>query len=87
MPLDANARFKLRIEAVPGQPGQRNIIFSPRLGDRTYIVTSKADLPGTTWAPLGSATFSDDVFVQERTVTDLDASGARKFYHVEITKP
>jgi hypothetical protein len=35
--------------------------------------------------PLGSFIFSDAG--DERTVTDLDAGGARKFYSVEITKP
>lgn len=34
---------------------------------------------------LGSSSFTDDG--QERTVTDLNATDPRKFYHVEITKP
>lgn len=38
-----------------------------------------------TFAPLGSSTFSDNA--QERTVTDLNASGATKFYQGEIIKP
>ncbi len=86
-PLDPNSRFTLSIAAVPGQPAQKNLIFTPRLTDRSYVVKSKADLPGATWDPLTSSTFSDNAPLQQRTVTDLSATGARKFYHVEITKP
>jgi hypothetical protein len=55
IPTDADSVFRLRLASVPAQPGQKNVIFSPRLTDRSY--------------------------------TDLDASGATKFYPVEISKP
>lgn len=84
-PLDPASRFKLRIEPVPGQPTQKRVIFSPLVAGRTYTVSAKATLSGGTFTPLGSITTSDDG--DERTVTDLDASGAAKFYHVEIGKP
>ena len=61
------------------------MIFSPRFTDRNYVVKFKLDLSGGTWSPLPSSTFSDSG--QQRTVTDFSATGAKKFYQVEITKP
>ena len=87
VPTDSTSRFKLRIEPVPGQPGQKNLTFSPRLNDRIYTVKSNPDLSAAMWNPLGSSSFSDNVPLQQRTVTDQSATGARKFYHVELTKP
>lgn len=84
-PLDPADRFKLRIEPVPGQPTQKRVIFSPLVAGRTYTVSAKATLSGGTFMPLGSSSSMDAG--DERTVTDLDATGATKFYHVEISKP
>ena len=84
-PLDPNSRFTLAIQPVAAQPGRRNLVFSPRFPDRTYIVKSKTDLSAATWNPLSSFTFTDNG--QERTVTDLNATGALKFYRIEIAKP
>jgi hypothetical protein len=85
IPTDANSVFRLRLEAVPGQSGQKRVIFSPRLTNRTYTVKAKPSLLTGTFTVLGSSSFSDNA--QERTVTDLNASGATKFYQVEIVKP
>jgi hypothetical protein len=85
IPTDGTSVFRLRIEPVPGQPGQKKLIFSPRFTDRTYTVKARPDLLTGAFTPLGSSTFSDNA--QERTVTDLDATGAMKFYQVEITRP
>lgn len=84
IPTDPLSRFLLRIEPVPGQPGRKDLIFSPRLLDRTYQVKSNTALSGP-WLSLGSFTTTDAA--DQRTVTDLNATGAGKFYHVEITKP
>jgi hypothetical protein len=84
-PTDATSVFRLRLEAVPAQPGQKRVIFSPRLTDRTYVVKAKPSLLTGTFTALGSSSFTDNA--QERTVTDLNASGATKFYQVEIVKP
>ena len=83
--LDPNSRFVLRIDAVVGQPGQKNLIFSPRLVDRNYVVKAKLDLTSGSYAPLPNSSFSDNG--QERTVTDFDGNVQQKFYTVEITKP
>jgi len=85
-PLDPNSRFFLKIDSVPGQPGQKNLIFSPRLPDRTYTVKSKPDLATGAFAPLTNPSAPADNG-DERIVTDLGASGAAKFYQIEITKP
>jgi hypothetical protein len=85
IPTDANSVFRLRIESVAGQPAQKNLIFNPRLTDRTYVVKARPSLLTGAFAPLGSSSFSDNA--QERTVTDLSATGPAKFYQVEITKP
>jgi len=85
IPTDPTSHFVLRIEPVPAQPTRKNLIFSPRLGDRTYTVEFRSILTTGTWATLGGTTQSDNG--QERTVTDLNATGSTKFYHVQITKP
>jgi hypothetical protein len=84
-PLDPTSRFVLKIANVAGQPGQKNLIFSPRLVDRMYTAKAKLSLTSGSFAPLPNSSFSDNG--QERTVTDFDGSGAAKFYTVEITKP
>ena len=83
-PLDGS-RFTLTLAPVAGQPAQKNVIFTPRLIDRTYTVTFKTDLNAATWTPLPGGIVTDAG--QQRTVTDPAATGATKFYHVEITKP
>ena len=85
-PLDANSRFTLSIQSVPGQPAQRNLIFAPRLSGRTYTVTSRPALATGSYAPLANPSAPSDAGPQ-RTITDLGAGGAAKFYRVEITKP
>ena len=84
VPTDPVSRFLFRIEAVAGQPSRKNLIFSPRFSDRTYTVESNTGL-GASWITVLGTTFVDNG--AERTVTDPDASGARKFYHVKIEKP
>ena len=84
-PLDPNARFLLKPAPVAGQPGQMRVIFSPIVGGRTYTVKFRTDLSTGTWLTLTGTTQSNNG--SERTVTDTSATGARKFYHIEITKP
>ncbi len=85
-PLDPNSRFILSIQSVSGQPGQKNMVFSPRFGDRTYTVTSKPAVDTGSYVPLTKPSAPSDNG-QQRTITDLSAGGATKFYRVEITKP
>ncbi len=84
-PLDGS-RFTLSIALVAGQPGQKALVFSPRLTDRTYTVTSRPALVSGTYVPLTNPSAPSDAG-QQRTIRDLSATGATKFYRVEIIKP
>ena len=75
----------MAIAPVAGQPGQKAITFGPIAAGRTYVVTSKASLTDSMFLPLTSFTTVDNG--TQRTVTDLSATGAAKFYRVEITVP
>ncbi|MEI7908535.1 MAG: hypothetical protein WCK77_02760 [Verrucomicrobiota bacterium] len=83
LPTDATSRFSLQQQAVPGQPTQRQISFSPRYEGHTYSVETSTDL--SHWSPLTSFTITDAG--ARRTVTDLAASGPRRYYRVAITRP
>jgi hypothetical protein len=85
IPTDSMSRFRFHIEGVPAQSTNQNLVFSPRFNDRTYTVEQKSDLTGGTWDPLAPSSSSDSL--EERTVTDLDATGATRFYRVGISKP
>ena len=87
VPTDPNSRFSITIAPVAGQPGRTNIIFNPLVltGGRGYAVKFRPDLATGTWTTLTGTTQSDTGSV--RTVTDLNATGAKKFYQMEITKP
>ena len=84
-PIDPTSRFIVTIQPVSGQPGQKQIIFTPTATGRTYTVVSKASLIDSNWVALTGTTQSDSG--QQRTVTDLSASSPRKFYQVQISKP
>ncbi len=84
-PTDATSRFTLTIAAVPGQPTQKALSFTPVVAGRTYTITSKSTLTAPTWSAITASAPSDNGTT--RTITDLSATPAPKFYHVEITKP
>lgn len=85
IPTDGNSYFRFRIEPVPGQATQMRLIFSPRVGGRTYAVQARGDAGSGAFADLVSFSVLDAGL--ERAVTDLDATGTNKFYRVQITKP
>jgi hypothetical protein len=84
-PTDPNSHFRFRIESVPGEPAQKNLIFSPRLEDRTYTALSAETLSAAAFAPLPSFSITDNG--DERTLTDLNATVPAKFYRIGISKP
>ena len=84
-PTDPASTFHLTIAPVPGQPARKKIVFSPRLDGRTYSVEARPALETGAWQPLPGSTQTDDG--PERTVTDLNATGAKKLYRVQITRP
>jgi hypothetical protein len=61
------------------------VVFSPVVSGSTYTVDSKSNLSDSTWAALSGSTQSDNG--EQRTVTDLGFSGAKKFYRVSVSKP
>lgn len=85
LPNDSLSRFNVSIQPVIGQPTQKAVIFSPLVAGRTYVVKSATTLITPTWSDLTSSTTGDIGTI--RTVTDLLASPAKKFYHVEISFP
>ena len=84
-PTLASSHFALRIENVVGQPNQRQLIFGPIAIGRTYRLVACTDLGVGTWSELPNTVQSDGS--GERTVTDLEGTGPRKFYRIEISKP
>jgi hypothetical protein len=85
-PLDGS-RFLIAVSPVPGQPGQKSIVFSPIVAGRNYTVQGTSTLPlPASWSPLSSTSQLPDNGAV-RTVTDLSASPAPKFYRVSIVKP
>ena len=84
-PIDPTSRFAVNIQAVPGQPGQMQIVFSPVVSGSTYTVVSTSNLGDSTWAALSSSTQSDNG--EQRTVTDSGFGGTKKFYRVNVSKP
>ena len=85
VPTDPQSHFTLRIQSVPGQPAQKNVVFRPRLDGRTYAVQTRSGLNGGVWTPLISGLASDNG--DERIVTDPNATGGLKFYRIQITRP
>ena len=69
----------------PGKSGQLRLTFSPIIAGRTYAVKYCTDLASGAWLPLISPTQTDNGV--ERSVTDYNAAGPRKFYRVETTLP
>jgi len=65
--------------------GQAQIRFSPRLTNRTYTVQYTTDLASGNYYALPSLAQNDNGDV--RTVTDLSATNASRFYRVGITFP
>jgi len=58
VPTDGASFFDQRLEAVPGQPGQTRIIFSPHLVDRSYAVMTSTTLLSPSWITLTGTTAS-----------------------------
>lgn len=85
VPTSNASHFSFAIQPVVGQPGQHRVVFNPLNGGSGYVVKYKNALSDASWSTLTGATISD--VGQQRTVTDPNASGTKKFYTVEITKP
>ncbi|MBX3740966.1 MAG: choice-of-anchor D domain-containing protein [Akkermansiaceae bacterium] len=79
-PTDRTSTFTCRVDKSGTYP---KAIFGPCLNNRTYEVWSSTSLNGD-WAPaVGSTT----AIGTQRTFTDSDASGTKRFYRVKIIRP
>ncbi len=85
VPNDAGSRFRVRVEPVVEEPGQKAIVFGPVIAGRTYEVKSKGSLDDPTWEPLESFTMTGEG--AERTVIDRSPGEGPRFYIVEIIRP
>lgn len=84
-PLDPNSRFSLVIQPISGQPMQKTLTLSPVYSGRTYTVQSASTLTQPNWTTLTNATVSDTGTT--RTLIDPSASGAVRFYRVQVSMP
>lgn len=84
-PLDPASRFVHAVAAVPGQPTQRTLTFSPVYSGRTYTVEYSPRLSLPVWTTLSNATVS--VSGTTETVTDLNADTNSRFYRVLVSMP
>ena len=82
-PVVLPADFKVAAAPVPGQGGQARIVFGPVQPGFTYTPEYCTDLAAGQWLALSAFTATDTG--TQRTVTDLSASGARRFYRVRAT--
>jgi hypothetical protein len=85
-PTNPLSRFLLRIDPVPGQPQQKNLVFGPIASGRIYQVLRSSVLSPASWQPLADAPPTTDDGTQ-RTVTDTSATEPVMFYRVEIQRP
>lgn len=85
LPNSRTSRFTMTLENVPGQPGQKRMVFQPALTGRTFtLLKSTTLLPGSWLAVPGAVTAGND---GTQTLTDPAASGGRAFYQVQINLP
>lgn len=83
-PLDGS-RFTLSITPVAGQATQKALTFNPVIAGRTYTVQAKLALPDSSWSPISVSSPLDNG--TQRTVKDLNATTATKFYRIQVSKP
>ena len=85
-PTNPASVFRLSIQEVDGQPGQKNLVFQPWASGRIYEPLFTTGPIGGTYAPLsglgGPTTNGSQV-----TITDLNATQQLKFYRLQITLP
>lgn len=80
----ATSVFTVRIDPVSGQPTRKAIVFGPVAAGRTYRVLSSTDLAAPSWSDVSGAITG----VSGNLVfTDAAATGARRFYRVQISNP
>lgn len=88
-PNDINARFQVHLEAVPGAPNQRKILFTPLplslAGNLNIFIKYSTTLRNDDWHPLSTGLI--DTSGPEWFVIDTAAGSSMKFYRIELSVP
>jgi hypothetical protein len=84
LPKNAASVFTVRIQSVSGQPTHKAVVFGPVVAGRTYRVLASTNLAAPSWTDISGPLTGTSGNV---TFTDTAATGARKFYRVQISKP
>jgi hypothetical protein len=89
VPTNSASVFRTTLSAMPGQPRQFAISFSPIFSGRTYTLKTADFLTSGAWITLSGGTSSDAGIEPNitRTVIDDGALGTNKFYKIEISIP
>jgi len=85
-PTNPASIFVLKIASVNGQPNEKNLIFHPIVGGRTYTVQFSTNLVSAAYTNLTGFS-GPQTNVNEVTVTDLDATTPARFYRIDINLP
>lgn len=83
-PLDPNSRFVVQASAVSGQATQREVRFSPVVNGRTYTVRATENLAEGGWMTLPGGVQMNG---SEGVFLDTNATGPKRFYEVQISRP
>lgn len=82
-PATLPANFKVSLVPVAGQGGKLQLVFGPVLAGWTYTPEYCTDLAAGNWLALSA--YDETNNGPQRTITDLSASGARRFYRIRVT--
>lgn len=85
-PTNPASVFVVKIAGVNGQPPQKNLIYNPIAGGRTYTPQFVTSLVGAVWSTL-STTSNPTTNGNQVAVTDTGASQPVKFYRIHISLP
>jgi hypothetical protein len=85
LPTSGSSRFSVAVEDVPGQPGQRRLVFQPAMSGRTFTLLKSTALAPANWQPVPG------VFAGGNNgtlmLTDPASTDERAFYQVRIDLP
>ncbi len=85
LPTSGSSRFSFALEDVPGQPGQRRLVFQPAISGRTFTLLKSTTLAPANWQPVPG------VFAGGNNgtlmLTDPASTDERAFYQVRIDLP
>lgn len=84
-PTNPASYFHLDIARISNLADRVNIVFSPRLADRTYILEMRTNMLAGDFDPLSGGLTNDNGSV--RVVTDPGASNTSRFYRIRISFP